>query len=292
LLVRIDPATNRATDDVGVGEGPIGVEATPEGVWIAAYGEGTLWRVDPHTLAATRVASVGAPRDVAGYRGRVYVAADGPKAFAGNVTQYDAGNGRRIDSLELPSCATNVAAGPAGVWVSPCPYIQQVGFDDGPARMLATLNFDSPEDAAHQLEAINGMALDGDSLWVIGDAADRRLWRVDTKTARIVATVRLPFPPRRVAAGAGAIWVTDQLGDRLARVDPVKARIVALIPVGRGASDVAVGVGSVWVTCFLDGTVARIDPQTNRVVATIDVAGSPTDLAVGADSVWTVGDAA
>ena len=219
------------------------------------------------------------------------MAADGPKAFAGNVAAYDAGNGRRIDGLELPSCASSIAADMRGVWVSPCPYLERLSFEDGPARAVATLTIASPTDAAHQLQTIDDIALDGDSLWVIGDAADRRLWRIDTRSARIVTSIRLPFPPRRVAAGAGAVWVTDQLGDRVARIDPAKARISATIPVGPGASGIAFGAGSVWVTSFLDGTVSRIDPRTNRVVATIGVDGSPTEIVVGAGSVWTVGDA-
>jgi YVTN family beta-propeller protein len=276
---------------VDIGEGPTGVSAGTGSVWVAAYHDATLWRIDPRTLVATRVSSVGAPQDVATYRGRVYVAADGPKAFAGNVTAYDASNGRRIDGLELPSCASSIAADMRGVWVSPCPYLERLAFDNGPARLVATVTIASSKNATHQLQTIDDIALDGDWLWAIGDAADRRLWRIDTTNARIVMSIRLPFPPCRVAAGAGAVWVSDQLGDRVARVDPANGRIVKMLRVGRGASGVAFGAGSVWVTSFLDGTVSRIDPRTNRVVATIGVDGSPTDIVVGAGSVWTVGDA-
>jgi serine/threonine-protein kinase len=291
VLVRIDPTTNRANGTVAIGEGPAGVDAKPDGVWVAAYRDGTLWRVDPKTLAATRVSSIGAPRDVATYRSRVYVAADGPKAFAGNVTAYDAANGRRIDGVELPKCASSIAAGTGGIWVAPCPYLERLAFDKGRARAVATITIASRKDAAHQLQTIDDIALGGGSLWVVGDAADRRLWRVDTSTARIVAVMQLPFPPRRITVGAGAVWVTDELGDRVARVDPAQARVATMVRVGRGASGVAFGAGSVWVTSFLDGTVSRIDPRTNRIVARIRVGGSPTEIAVGAGSVWTVGDA-
>jgi YVTN family beta-propeller protein len=39
-----------------------------------------------------------------------------------------------------------------------------------------------------------------------------------------------------------------------------------VIPVGNGPVDLAAGGGAIWVTNSLDGTVSRIDPATNDVV--------------------------
>ena len=99
------------------------------------------------------------------------------------------------------------------------------------------------------------------------------------------------FPPGDVAAGAGAVWVTDELGDRLVEIDPTTNRITRRIPVGRGAGGVAVGAGSVWVAGAIGHTVTRVDPASGRVAATIRVAASPHALAVGDGAVWVVGDA-
>ena len=33
------------------------------------------------------------------------------------------------------------------------------------------------------------------AVWVIGDANDRTLWRIDPRLHRIVSTIRLGFPP-------------------------------------------------------------------------------------------------
>jgi YVTN family beta-propeller protein len=244
-------------------------------------------------MAATAVPPVGAPQDVAAYGGRVFVAGDGPKAYGGNVTAYEADTGRRLDGLDLKACVGSITAGAGGVWPAPCPNtVQRVGFGTKP-RILTSVDlpFWTPRDAAHDLETLNDVALGEGSLWVLGDALDRRLWRIAPASGLILGETVLPFPPLHVAAGEGAVWVTDQLGDTLARIDPTSGRIVVRIPVGRGASGVAIADGSVWVTNALDGTVSRVDPRTNRVVATIPVGGSPRDLAVGAGSVWTVGDA-
>jgi YVTN family beta-propeller protein len=293
-LVRIDPTTNEPEDAIWVGTAPSSVSASPDGVWIADYRGSALWRVNPRTLAVAEVPANGAPQDVAMYRGTAYVAANGPTEFAGNVTKYAARSGRRIASLDLPSCVKSVVAGSLGVWGSPCPTVAHVSLDAKP-KVLRTIipPFPTTRDAAHDRETLNDMALGMGSVWVIGDALDPRVWRIDPRSGRIATLARLPgtFAPYRVAAGAGSVWVTDQLNDRVARVDPVTGRVVASIAVGDGAGGIAVGAGSVWVANTLEGTLSRIDPDTNRVVATIRVPGRPKDVSFGAGSVWAVGDA-
>jgi YVTN family beta-propeller protein len=292
VVVRIDPATNRAADTISVGEGASAVAASASGIWVAAYRSGTLWRVNPRTLVATQVTANGAPQDVAISGGNVYVAGNGPTELAGNVTKYALLDGRRLDALQLPSCVSSIAAGAAGIWATPCPRITLLSFGAKP-KVLATIDPPRPpvREAATDLETLNDAAVGYGAVWVLGDALYPRLWRIDPQRARIVKTTVLPFAPSHVATGAGAVWVTDQLDDRLARVDPATGKLVALIRVGRGASGVAVGAGSVWVANSLDGTVSRINPHTNRLVAAIEVTGSPKDVAVGEGSVWTAADA-
>jgi streptogramin lyase len=289
--VRIDPLTNTAGVPIAVGDGASAVGAESDGVWVASYHEGTLWRIDPQSLTATRVPSIGAPSGIALHGGRVYVAAEGPSAIQGNVTDYGAATGQRFGSVELLACS--VAAGAEGIWAAGCPDVQRLSADDKP-KILADLpiEFRHPRTAATDRNELSSMATGLGSVWALGDAADRRVWRIDPKRNAIAGTFSLDFSPADVAAGAGAVWVVDQINDRLVRLDPSTGRVIARIPVDRGARAVTVGAGSVWVACFLDGTVARIDPRTNRVVSTIKVAESPRDVAVGGGGVWAVGDAA
>ena len=159
------------------------------------------------------------------------------------------------------------------------------------AGSTVPIPYAEPLSAANYRESLGSIAQGERAIWVVGDAADRRLWRIDPRRRRIAATIPLGFPPAAVAAGSGGVWVTDQLGDRLVRIDPAANRIVGAVRVGRGAAGVAVGAGSVWVADAIDHELTRIDPVTNRVVATIRVAASPRAVAVGEGAVWVVGDA-
>jgi streptogramin lyase len=290
VLVRIDPATNRAAAPIELGDPLSGVVAGDNSVWAASFRDAALYRVDPGTTAATRIPAAGAPRDMAAFGGRVYVIGPGPRFGADNVTVYDAGNGNRIDSVGL--IGYSVAAGRDGVWAAGFENVQRLS-SAGRLRIRTAvpIPYRLPLDTAHERGALSDVALFDGSLWVLGDAADRRLWRIDPRTNRTLDTIELPFLPLGLAGGAGSVWVTDQLGDAVVRIDPTTGRIVARIPVGRGAGGIAFGAGSVWAASFLDRTVSRIDPGTNRVVATIAVPGTPRNAAVGAGAVWIAGDA-
>jgi YVTN family beta-propeller protein len=72
--------------------------------------------------------------------------------------------------------------------------------------------------------------------------------------------------------GPGGTW--DVPGEVL-RIDPATRAVVAEIDVGRHPLALAAGLGAVWVSNTTDGTVSRIDPALNRVVDTIPVGKGP-----------------
>ena len=72
----------------------------------------------------------------------------------------------------------------------------------------------------------------------------------------------------------------------VSRIDPQTNAVVARIFVGHEPFAIAAGDGAVWVTNRTDFTVSRIDPRTNTVTATIPIGGRPEGLAVGANMVW------
>ena len=124
------------------------------------------------------------------------------------------------------------------------------------------------------------MAVGEGALWVLGDAADRRVFKVDPHTGRMLHITSLRFVPRSIAAGEGGIWVTGSIDDILARLDPTTGAINAVIHVP----------GCIGVASAPPGSVSRIDPTSAQVVETISLPGEPRELTVGAGRVWVTSD--
>lgn len=292
-VLQIDPASNRLVRSVSVGDGAMGVASGSGRVWVASHGDGTLWQLHPGTGGVRKITAFGRPYAVTLHDGRAYVAALGPGQFAGNVSTFDAVTGARIGGIGRFVCS--LTGGAYGVWVAGCPNVQQLGSEgaseDPRVRATVAIPYARRLTAANYREALHGISAGEGSVWVVGDASDRRLWRIDPVRHRVAATIDLGFPPGGVAVGGGAVWVTDQLGDRLVRIDPATNRVEKSIPVGSGAGGVTFGNGSVWVAEAIAHSVARVDPETNGVVATIPVPASPQAVAVGERSLWVVGDA-
>jgi YVTN family beta-propeller protein len=290
-LTRIDPGRNAVVSDYRVSAHP-GVLTTSAGrVWLGDYREGALYRLNPLDGDLERIPSLGEPRDLTSLAGTVYVASDSATFVGGAITEYDAVTGVRRDETALAACS--IAAGNGVVWAANCPFVQRLSTDSGRLRVIRTIAppFAQPRTGETDRTSLRDMAVGEGALWVAGDMVDRRVWRIAPRSGRIVATIRLPFAPRSIATGAGAVWVTAPIDDRVMRIDPTTNRVVATIGAGRGVSGVAVGDGAVWVTNILDGTVSRIDPASNRVVATIRVGGLPREIAVGSGGVWVTADA-
>jgi len=286
-LVRIDPTTNE-TETIPIGNEPIAVAVGPTGVWVANRGDGTVWRIDPETnLVSLRSSAHGEPTDLAVTDRRAFVV-NGPQDA--NLTVIDAASGRE-ENVIGPSGgffqgSAAIGADQGTIWLG--------GPDRRVSRLdLATGELERPLYLAPPADEgsdayFSGVAVSGRDIWVIGDPLDRTLWRIDAVTRKVVSTVRLPFAPKDVAVGEGALWVSSQLDDTLYRVDPATGSVTGSVPVGAGASGVAVGLGGVWVTSAIAGTISRIDPQTAEVTDTIDVEGGPVDIALGDDAVWVV----
>jgi outer membrane protein assembly factor BamB len=290
-LVRVNPATNEVTARYRVSAHP-GVITTSAGrVWLGDYRDGALWALEPRAGELKRVTSLGEPRDLTALGGKIYVASDSAEIFTGTVARYDAVNGVRERKVDLLACA--IAGGEGVVWSCGNPNVNKLSTELGDLRILRSVEL--PYRKPYSIETIRfsqrDLAIGYGSVWVLGDGIDRRLWRLDRSSGRVLATIELPFIPRTVATGEGGVWISAPLDDRVLRIDPETNAITATIPTGRGTSGVAAGAGWVWVTSTIDGTVSRIDPRTAEVVDEIDVAGRPRDAAVGAGGVWVAADA-
>ena len=94
---------------------------------------------------------------------------------------------------------------------------------------------------------------------MLGDSVDRRVFRADIQTGKLLGTTLLPFAPHSIAVGDGAVWVTGSIDDVVARLDPRTGRRERTTRVGSGAGGLAVGAGAVWLkSSAYDKTLPRI----------------------------------
>ena len=131
-----------------------------------------------------------------------------------------------------------------------------------------------------------------DAVWVC--SADR-LWlaRIDPQSNEVVAEIDLSalkipnFNFVTMAAGEGAVWLTDQLN--VIQIDPQTNQIVGEpLPAGEEIIVAALGHGTLWTGSHDDGMITRVDAKTHRVVAKIEMGFSVHGLAVSEDSAWVL----
>lgn len=282
-LIRIDPASGKVTSGVSVSGRPAAVTTCVGSVFVASL-DGYVFEVDPRTSKPNPIFIGATPGDIA-HVGGLAVAVRG-KAKS-SVTVIDATYGGISDVIALPgapSVSASVATYGQDVWVAnPSSHeLERIG---SPYTGIAE-RIPLPAPKSTGTEGYAGVAAGAGAVWVAGNDAQRRVWRVDPSTRR-VTPIDLPFAPRAIAAGLGGVWVVDRKGGAVVRLDPATGRITKRIPVGLGPVAVSLGADSVWVANQLSGTVSRIDPKRFTVHDT-SVGTDPVDLAVGLGAVWVV----
>jgi YVTN family beta-propeller protein len=125
----------------------------------------------------------------------------------------------------------------------------------------------------------------GEGALWVTNYSDGTVSRIDPATNAIAQTVEVDSTPSGIAVGAGAVWVANNDSGTVSKIDPTVNRVVQTIPVGNAPSGVAVGYGSVWVANSSDGTLSRINANTGTVTNTIALGGA-TDVAAGYGAVW------
>src|SRR6185312_6281684 len=128
-----------------------------------------------------------------------------------------------------------------------------------------------------------GLSGHGNRMRRPGVARTMRVVLVLTVAAGVLAgTVSSSATPQPVARVLVAVYGTG----RLVRIDPRSNRVVARIRVARGICPIVVAAGSVWVASDMTNVLYRIDPRRLRIVARIPVANWPAHVAAAFGSVW------
>jgi YVTN family beta-propeller protein len=242
-ISQVDPRRRIAVKTFGSGRSPIVLAFGVGALWIASRGRAIV-RIDPSTYLArtVRVPGTGLSRTHSIARG--WVAADGGSLWALN----DAVVARVAPAPQLTfpgrglGCCGPLALGGGSVWTTDASGLVRIDVRTG--SLLAHVPLPFLTDVAEAPIAFG----DG-SAWV-ADESGNAVWRIDSRTDAVIATIAVGGHPAGIAAGAGAIWVANGDGT-VSRIDPIGDRglgsVVRTIAVGGTPSSVAVGTGLVWV---------------------------------------------
>ena len=186
--------------------------------------------------------------------------------------------------ISLPEYAGAVAFGDGSIWVVDRAEHHVLRFDMESGKAVGlpiALNFE-PERMTYGEGAV----------WAVS-ADHTRLVRIDPQTDEVVAEIdlrALEIPDHvllLIAAGEGAVWITDQT--RVIQIDPQTNQLVGQpLPAGEEIIVVALGHGTLWTGSHDDGIISRVDANTHAVVGSFDVGFSVHGLAVGEESAWVL----
>ena len=203
-------------------------------------------------------------------------------AADGTLSKVDSDSRQVVGTTRVGKGVSGVAIGAGSVWVSN-------------PRSGEVLRVDSDGQAIARV-AIGGrpgaLAFAGGRLWV-ADEDGRGVSAIDAATNRPAVRWIAPHSaPLRLAAGAGAVWVSSASAGVVRRIDLVSATTGPPIRVGRGPAGITVGGGTVWVANSRSATVTRVDPSLRAVVgAPIPVGTRPGGIDAGTDTVWVASTA-
>jgi hypothetical protein len=276
--------------EVGHGGGPLVFAAGS--LWVGAWRDGQVARVDPRAnrVVARFPAGGQNPAGLAVGAGTIWVV----HPDTDEVVRLDPGTGRVVARIKLHPLPFQVAPGDRRF----VPSLVAVGAGAGwvATGRGAVARIDA---ASNRVVAVikllpnrpAGIAVAGGSVWVA--AGGGGVARIEAATNRLVGTIGLDLYAERVAAGGGTIWVggptTDpivEIAGAVARIDAATGRVREIVPIGLPVG-LAAAAGAVLVTepDTVGGRLQCIQPgATPSGIMTLQPALG--ELAVGGGAVW------
>lgn len=196
-VYQVDPARptgGRKVKGLAAGSLLSGVAVGAGAVWVVDATRGTLSRVSPATRSVTDVIPVGASAEsVAVGEGAVWVTS--VKGMA--LLKISPSLRRVARAIPLRSRPSGIAVGAGSIWVTASERdavakiepssnrVTWIGVDDGPT----------------------GVSVTGRTVWVASSEAGS-VSRIDADRGAVVARLRVPNRPYRIAADEHSVWVT------------------------------------------------------------------------------------
>lgn len=247
-VVSVDAATGAIGRVVPVGRDPLTLTVAAGRVWVLNVADGTLSMIDPGSGMEKRLTLREAVGVTSG-RAAVWVAYDGNRLArldgrTGSVVKTFRLGGKRLFRLRDSGF---LAFGGDSLWLTipvlgqPNRRQQLARIDPSSGRILAKVAI--PGDPSVPLVV-------GGNVWIVG-RIDNTLTRVSQDSLR-TRSIPLDVLPFGVASGAGSLWVAHDFGRSIWRIDSRSLRVAARIKLGQRTRGVAYGRGRVWATTETD----------------------------------------
>jgi DNA-binding beta-propeller fold protein YncE len=252
-----------------VGEWTYGLAAANGSLWAGGLAIGDVLRVDPASGRVVGRVNIGARVfNLAAAPGAVWAVAN----ISGTVSRVDARTGDVTATVRVGNEPYDVEWGFGSAWVS--------NAGDGTVSRITGRKIVRTIDVGVEP---NGLAAAGGYIWV-GDHTAGRLVRIDPRTNRVTARLRL----------AGADWITAYRGslyvsqetDRVTRVDMRTLEVLGRVRTARNPLGSAIVGGRLWVPCIDANVVLVVDPRTMRVVDRKPGGASPIVVLPAFGHVW------
>jgi len=267
----VEVATDETVELASDLDGAFTVFVVGDDVFVAEL-DGTLLQVDPGGGGVVGQVDLIAPAVELALEGQDLWALSGSTGIQTQIEKVDLSGGQ-VTATVTPAAGSyfdDLAAGGGSLWA--------VGGDPKLAAAIAKIDPAlATVTATYDVGIIAGrLAVEGGAVWVVGGGfvnpdgtgGGDVLVKVDPATGEVVATTQIAdiegFPD--IAAGYGAIWITDTAAGELVRVDPATGTVAARIPVGSGGQDrfeIDLAKGLVWVTNPFDDKSFAVDPALN-----------------------------
>ena len=274
--------------EVGHGGGPLVFDAGS--LWVGAWRDGQVVRVDPRSSRVVARFPAGGPNPagLAVGAGTIWVT----HPDTDEVVRLDPGTGRVVARIQLGRLPFQVAPGDDRFRPSLVAVGAGAGWVGTGRGAVARIDL-----ASNRVVAViklpaspAGLAVAGDSVWVAvgGDGVAR----IEAATNRLLEIIRLDFHAERVAVGGGAVWVggptTDpivEMAGAVARIDAATGGVRAVVPTGLPVG-LAAAADAVVVTepDTVGGALECIQPGATPAGMTLQPALG--ELVVGGGAVW------
>jgi virginiamycin B lyase len=250
-LIRIDPKTNKPLDPVAGLKKPCSGTITAFGsLWIPNCETRTLTRMDPKTLKVSATLAIGAADVTMG----LAATADSVWMLTDNLTtlsRIDPVQNQVVGEMRLPAGCNDMAFGEGSLWIT-C-LAENKLYRINPATNLV-------EKRIEVSAGPRALAFGENSVWVLCEK-EGKVDRVDPKTNKVSKTIELNVPNAggSIAYGEGWLWVT-QTGFPITRIDAQNEKVMQQFW-GEGGGLIAAGSGAIWLSDVSAGRVVRFDPK-------------------------------